>query len=65
MHNFKEIYEFLKKNNISTYIKKNKELINQLNILFNKQSNSKIIQNKIKTIGDKILKRTYDEIFIT
>tara|TARA_B100001093_G_scaffold329694_1_gene314722 strand:- start:1778 stop:3016 length:1239 start_codon:yes stop_codon:yes gene_type:complete len=65
VHNFKEIYEFLKKNNISTYIKKNKELINQLNILFNKQSNSKIIQNKIKTIGDKILKRTYDEIFIT
>ncbi len=64
VQNFQEIYEFLKKNNISTYIKKNKELINQLNILFNNQSNSKMIQNKIKIVGDRILKKTYNEIFI-
>ncbi len=64
VQNFKEIYEFLKKNKISTYIKKNKELTNQLNILFKKQGNSKMIQNKIKVIGDKILKKTYDEIFV-
>ncbi|MBD1137732.1 3-deoxy-D-manno-octulosonic acid transferase [Pelagibacterales bacterium SAG-MED43] len=64
VNNFKEIYEFLKKNNISTSIKKNKELANRLNILFSKQNNSKMIQNKIKTLGDKILKKTYDEIFI-
>ena len=55
---------FLKKNNISTTVKKNQELPNQLYILFNRKANPKIIQNKLKMIGNKILKKTYDEIFV-
>ena len=64
VQNFKEIYEYLKKNNISSTIKKNKELANQLHYLFKRKINPKKIQNKIKTIGDQILKKTYNEIFV-
>ncbi len=64
IQNFIEIYDFLKKNNISTTVKKNQELPNQLYILFNRKANPKIIQNKLKMIGNKILKKTYDEIFV-
>ena len=64
VQNFSEIYEFLKRNNISKTIKKNQDLPNQLNFLFNKKTNPKIIQNKLKKIGKKILKETYNEIFI-
>ncbi len=62
--NFNEIYEFLKGNKISTTIKKSKKLPNQLIILFNKKNNPKLIQNKLKKIGSRILKETYNEIFI-
>ena len=64
MQNFKEIYEYLRKNNISISVKKNKELADQLHSLFKKKINPKKIQNKIKTIGDQILKKTYNEIFV-
>ena len=64
VQNFVEIYEFLKKINISTTVKKNKELPNQLSILFNRKANPKVIQNKLKMIGNKILKKTYNEIFV-
>ncbi len=64
VQNFREIYNFLKKNNISRSIKKNKELAKHLNLLFKRRNNPKIVQNKIKIIGEKILKKTYDEIFL-
>ena len=64
VQNFKEIYEYLRKNNISISVKKNKELADQLHGLFKKKINPKKIQNKIKTIGDQILKKTYNEIFV-
>ena len=64
VQNFKEIYEYLRKNNISTSIKKNKELADQLYSLFKRKVNPKKIQNKIKIIGNQILKKTYNEIFI-
>ena len=64
VQNFREIYDYLKKNNISNTIKKNKELADVLNNLFKKKINPKKIQNKIKTIGDQILKKTYNEIFV-
>ncbi len=64
IQNFKEIYDFLRINNISKPIKKNKELVKQLNVLFHKRSNPNILQKKIKVIGEKILKKTYDEIFV-
>ncbi len=64
IQNFDEIYEFLKRNNISKTVKNYQALPNQLNILFNKKTNPKVIQNKLKIIGNKILKETYNEIFI-
>ena len=64
IENFDEIYEFLKRNNISKTVKNYQALPNQLNILFNKKTNPKVIQNKLKIIGNKILKETYNEIFI-
>ncbi len=64
VQNFKEIYEYLRKNNISTSIKKNKELADQLYKLFKSKDNPKKIQNRIKKIGNQILKKTYNEIFV-
>ena len=64
IQNFKEIYEYLRKNNISTSIKKNKELADQLYKLFKRKGNTKKIQNRIKKIGNQVLKKTYNEIFV-
>ena len=64
VQNFREIYDYLKKNNISKTIKKHKELADILNDLFKKKINPKKIQDKIKTVGDQILKKTYNEIFV-
>ncbi len=60
--NFTEIYDFLKKNKISTKIKNQKDLIKNLIILLSKKNKTKKIQNKLKNIGKKILKNTYKEI---
>lgn len=64
IQNFKEIYDYLKKNKISYRIENTKSMAKQLYFLFKKNNNSKKIQNKIKITGDHILKKTYDEIFI-
>ncbi len=60
--NFKEIYNFLKKNKISQSIRDKKEMINFLSKLFSKISKSKKIQKKLNLIGQKILNSTYMEI---
>ena len=62
--NFREIYDFLKKNKISFCIKDHKSLANKSLVLFERKMSSKKIQNRIKSSGDKILKKTYYEIFI-
>ena len=62
IENFTEIYNFLKKNNISQKINNEKKMINTLNMLFQKKPNSKKIQNKLKLIGQKILNSTLKEI---
>ena len=64
VQNFKEIYEFLKKNKISRIIRGKDELAYELNYLLKKRNDSKKLQYKIKKIGDKILKQTYNIIFI-
>jgi len=64
VQNFREIFEFLKKNKICRYIIKKNELVDHLNISFGKKNSSKKIQKKIKFIGNKILQNTYKEIFI-
>ena len=60
--NFKEIYEFLKKNKISQKINNQNEIKKYLKKLFSKKANSKIIQKKLSLIGQKILENTYKEV---
>ena len=60
--NFKEIYNFLKKNKISCKISNQAQLIKILLSLFKKNRNQKKIQKKINLIGKNILQRTYKEI---
>ena len=60
--NFKEIYDFLKTNNISQKITNEKKMMNFLIKLFSKKSDTKKIQNKLNSIGQKILDSTYKEV---
>ena len=60
--NFTEIYEFLKKNNISQKVKSEKQIANLLIKYFSKKPNSKTIQKKLNNIGQKILENTYKEV---
>ena len=62
VNNFKEIYKFLKKNGLSKEINNQKELIHSLNLLLSKKTNNKKKKKKIVEIGQKILKRSYEEI---
>ena len=60
--NFKEIYDFLIKERISTQIKSLKNLSALLEKLFSIDHKTNIVQNKIRIIGDRILEQTYNEI---
>jgi len=60
--NFKEIYSFLKKNNLSKEIFNQKVIIKELTGFFSKKRNPKKIQKKINLIGQNILKNTLNEI---
>ena len=63
VYNFQEIYELLKKNDISEIINSENELSNKLSIDFktnNKEKNTKI--KRINDLGDKILLETHSEI---
>ena len=62
VENFKEIYEFLKRNKISTEIRNQRMAIKNLDKLLMKKNNSKKIQHKLNLIGKKILQKTYKEI---
>ena len=60
--NFKEIYNFLKKNKVSNQIKTQSRMISELQRLFNKKSGSKKILKKFDLIGRNILQKTFNEI---
>ncbi len=62
--NFKEIYSFLKKNNLSKKISNQKKMLKELSQLLSKKRNKKKIQKKINSIGQDILKNTLNEINI-
>ncbi len=62
IENFKEIYDYLEKLKLSSKINNPSELSSKLENLFLKKNNSKLIQNKLGKIGDKILIKTYKEI---
>ena len=60
--NFKEIYNFLKKNKISYKISNQSEMLKVLKNLFSKNNRSKNLQKKLFLIGQEVLKRTYSSI---
>ena len=60
--NFKEIYNFLKKNKISYKISNQPEMLKVLKNLFSKNDRSKKVQKKLFLIGQEVLKRTYDNV---
>ena len=60
--NFKEIYEFLKKNKISTVVRNQKQMIFAIDKFFNKKTSSNTLRKKFNSIGQKILYKTYKEI---
>ena len=62
--NFEEIYKFLKQNHISIRVQNRKKIINTLNDLFKRKTNTKKIQKKMHFIGKKILEDTYKEIIL-
>ena len=60
--NFKEIYNFLKKNKVSKQIKTQSRMIIELQKLFKKKSSPKKILKKFDLIGQNILQKTFNEI---
>ena len=60
--NFEDIYDFLKKNKISSEVKNHKEAFSKLNKLFEKKTNSIKVKKKLNFIGKKILQKTFKEI---
>lgn len=57
--NFKEIYEFLNMKKISTKVINQKQLVNNLQKFFLKKTKLKNFRKEIKSIGNKILNKTY------
>ncbi|MDC3125753.1 3-deoxy-D-manno-octulosonic acid transferase [Candidatus Pelagibacter sp.] len=60
--NFKEIYSYLGEHNVSFKVKNWSQLFNQLSKLLSKKNSSQNIESKLKTIGNKILNKSYKEI---
>ncbi len=60
--NFREIYDFLRKNKISLMVNNQNQMVKVLSSLLKKNKNQKKIQKKINLIGKNILQRTYKEI---
>ena len=62
--NFTEIYSFLKKKNIAEKVSNENDLIKKLTKLFKNLKRSKKNYTKLRSIGTKILKTYYSEIFL-
>ena len=60
--NFREIYDFLRKNKISLMVNNQNQMVKVLSSLLKKNKNQKKIQKKISLTGKNILKKTYNEI---
>ena len=60
--NFYEVYKFLDKNKISFKANNQNQLIKRINALLKKDIRSKELGNKIKLMGEKILKKTLIEL---
>ena len=62
IENFKEIYEYLGKLNLSIKINNTSQLRSKLDKFLSKKNNSKKIKIKLKKIGKEILNNTYNDI---
>ena len=62
--NFEEIYNLLRKNNVSSKITTQNKLTYKVDKMLNNKSNNKNLELKIKALGDKILISTLNEINI-
>ena len=60
--NFYEVYKFLDKNKISFKANNQNQLIKRINALLKKDIRSKELGNKIKLMGEEILKKTLIEL---
>ena len=60
--NFEEIYSLLKKYKVSNKIMNSRDLTTKLDKILNTKTNSKNIILKIKRLGNKILKSTFNEV---
>ena len=60
--NFKEIYELLKRYNVSNKINNVNQLTKLVNENLNKKTNTLKIRSKIKKVGNRILSSTFKEI---
>ncbi|MDA7573238.1 3-deoxy-D-manno-octulosonic acid transferase [Candidatus Pelagibacter sp.] len=60
--NFDEIYSLLKKHKVSDRITNSDQLASKIDKFFINKNNSKNLETKIKTIGNKILNSTLNEI---
>ena len=60
--NFYEVYKFLDKNKISFKANNQNQLVKRINELLKKDIRSKELGNKIKIMGEKILKKTLIEL---
>jgi len=63
IHNFTEIYNFLKKNKITKKIKTYQNLNDSLSKLLRDKIKKRNMQKKMKLIGSKILEKTYKKIY--
>ena len=60
--NFKEIYDYLIKEKISSQVKSLKSLTSLLNKLFSSELKTNVVRNKIRILGDRLLEQTCNEI---
>ena len=60
--NFKEIYKFLNKKNLSKKVTNQDQLVNYIIKYLNLKNNSKKITKDLRLIGVDILNKTYKEI---
>lgn len=64
IQNFKEIYQYLKKNKISNKVNNKNQLTKTLTKLFSENKKSNYIKKKIMLLGKDILEKTYKQINI-
>ncbi len=64
IYNFNEIYNFLKKNEITYKVSAYKNLVDNLSKLLANKNKNKKLQKKMKLIGGEILEKTYKKIII-